>query len=188
MRYFWIISTIIILALPFYAVSAPVEEPESVEEPDAMDNGDLGPPEESQTPPSPSQAETPASQKEGKHALKKSDADKSESREDTEEGVNIAVLRVLNKVTARTQEIEAPIGSVMRAGTIEIIAHTCWKSAPEERPENAALLEISEIKQGEAPKQIFLGWMYSSSPGLSALEHPFYDVTVVACEKKALKD
>ena len=94
------------------------------------------------------------------------------------------ILQGLNKVTARAQEIEAPIGSVIRFGTIEIIAHNCWKSAPDERPENAALLEISEIRQGEAPKQIFLGWMFSSTPGLSALEHPFYDVTVVKCQKE----
>lgn len=93
------------------------------------------------------------------------------------------MLRVLNKVTARAQTVEAPIGSVVRSGTIEIVAHRCWKSAPDERPENAALIEVSEIKQGEAPTQIFLGWMFSSSPGISALEHPFYDVTVVKCEK-----
>ena len=95
------------------------------------------------------------------------------------------ILQGLNKVTAHTQEIDAPIGSVVRFGTIEIIAHSCWKAAPDERPENAALLEISEVKQGESPTQIFLGWMFSSSPGLSALEHPFYDVGVVKCVKAA---
>jgi hypothetical protein len=93
------------------------------------------------------------------------------------------VLRGLNKVTARAQTIDVPIGSSVRFGTIEIVAHRCWKSAPEDRPENAALLEISEVKQGEPPAQIFLGWMFSSSPALSALENPFYDVTVIKCAK-----
>ena len=97
---------------------------------------------------------------------------------------NTVILRGLNKVTARAQTIEATIGSVVRFGTIEIVAHRCWKSAPEERPENAALLEISEVKQGEPPARIFMGWMFSSSPALSALEHPFYDVTVVRCAKE----
>lgn len=97
------------------------------------------------------------------------------------------MLQGLNKVTAARQTLEAPIGSVIRFGTIEIIAHKCWKASPDERPENAALLEVSEIKQGEAPQHIFSGWMFSSTPALSSLEHPFYDVTVVGCGKSALK-
>ena len=31
-------------------------------------------------------------------------------------------------------------------------------------------------------EQIFSGWMFASSPGLSALEHPVYDVWVIDCE------
>jgi len=29
--------------------------------------------------------------------------------------------------------------------------------------------------------QVFSGWMFASSPGLSALEHPVYDVWVIEC-------
>lgn len=94
-------------------------------------------------------------------------------------------LQGLNKVTAKAQPIEAHIGSVTRFGTIEIVAHKCWKSSPVDRPENAVLLEVSEIKQGEAPQRIFSGWMFSSTPGLSSLEHPFYDITVISCGKSA---
>jgi hypothetical protein len=100
-----------------------------------------------------------------------------------EGGFNTVILRGLNKVTARASTIETIIGSTVRFGTLEIIAKSCWKSAPEDRPENAALLEINEIKQGEPPSKIFLGWMFSSSPGLSSLENPFYDITVVKCGK-----
>ncbi len=100
---------------------------------------------------------------------------------------NMAILQGLNKVTARAQELEAPIGSVTRFGTIEIVVHKCWKSAPTDRPENAALLEISEIKQNETPQRIYSGWMFSSTPGISSLEHPFYDVTVVECKKSDVK-
>lgn len=91
-------------------------------------------------------------------------------------------LQGLNKVTGHISQLEAPVGTVMHFGTLEIVARRCWKSAPEERPENAALLEILELKPAEAPSRIFLGWMFSSSPGLSGLEHAVYDVTVLACE------
>jgi len=28
---------------------------------------------------------------------------------------------------------------------------------------------------------VFSGWMFSSSPAISALEHPVYDITLLAC-------
>jgi hypothetical protein len=91
---------------------------------------------------------------------------------------------VLNKVTAKAETIEASVGSVTRAGTIEIIAHSCHASITPTGPENAAFLEISEVRQAETPRRIFLGWMFSSSPSLSSLESPTYDVSVIECLKK----
>ena len=95
---------------------------------------------------------------------------------------NVAVLRGLNKVIGRVSTIEVPLGTIARFDNLEIIARKCWKSPPEDRPENAILLEVREIKAGEAPKQIFLGWMFSSSPSISGLEHPVYDITAISCE------
>lgn len=97
---------------------------------------------------------------------------------------NVIKLRGLNKVTARISVIEEPLGTVMRFGNLEIIAHRCWRAKPEEQPENAALLEIRELKPGEGPQTVFSGWMFSSSPALSSLEHPVYDVTLLTCEYK----
>lgn len=90
-------------------------------------------------------------------------------------------LQGLNKVTARTSDVEAPIGVVTRFGNLELIARACHKSAPEERPENTALLEIWELRPNESPKRIFNGWMFSSSPSVSALEHAVYDIVVLEC-------
>ncbi|MGH2930162.1 MAG: DUF2155 domain-containing protein, partial [Solirubrobacteraceae bacterium] len=64
---------------------------------------------------------------------------------------------------------------------LEIVVRACRKTPPEEPPEAAACLEIHDIKPGEAPVEVFSGWMFASSPALSALEHPVYDVTVVDC-------
>ena len=95
---------------------------------------------------------------------------------------NTVVLQGLNKVTGHISKLEGPIGVTQRFGNLEIIPRRCWKSSPEDSPENAVLLEIRELKIGEESKKIFLGWMFSSSPGLSGLEHPVYDVSVVSCE------
>lgn len=95
---------------------------------------------------------------------------------------NAVRLQGLNKVTARISTVDAPLGVVTRFENLEIIPLRCWQAPPEEQPENAALLEIRELKPGEGPQAIFKGWMFASSPGLSSLEHAVYDITVLECE------
>jgi hypothetical protein len=96
-----------------------------------------------------------------------------------------AVLQGLDKVTARVSIIEAPVGHVVRFGTLEIIARVCDKRPPEEPPESASFLDIWEVRRGEPPASVFRGWMFASSPALSALEHPVYDVWVLDCRNRA---
>ncbi len=97
----------------------------------------------------------------------------------------VAVLQGLDKVTARVSKIEAPIGRVVRFGTLEIIVRTCDKRPPEETPESAAFLDIWEARRGEPAISLFRGWMFASSPALSAMEHPVYDVWVLDCANKS---
>jgi hypothetical protein len=88
-------------------------------------------------------------------------------------------------VTARVSTIVAPVGDVVAFETLEIIARTCEKRPPEEPPESAVFLDIWEVRPGEPPMSIFRGWMFASSPALSALEHPVYDVWVLDCRNTA---
>ena len=97
----------------------------------------------------------------------------------------IAVLQGLDKVTARVSTIEAPVGHPVRFGTLEIVARTCDKRPPEETPESAAFLDIWEMRPGEPAVSLFRGWMFASSPALSAMEHPVYDVWVLDCKTPA---
>ncbi len=98
---------------------------------------------------------------------------------------DIAVLQGMNKVTARVSTIEAPVGEVVKFGALEIIARNCDKRPPEETPESAAFLDIWEVHQGEAAISLFRGWMFASSPALSAMEHPVYDVWVLDCRNSS---
>lgn len=91
------------------------------------------------------------------------------------------LLQGLDKVTARISTIEAPLGKTVHFGTLEITAKRCFKRPPEESPESAAFLDIREVRPRELPQQLFTGWMFASSPALSALEHPVYDVWVKDC-------
>lgn len=100
---------------------------------------------------------------------------------DTYIDMSTAVLQGLDKVTARVSTLDAGVGQTVRFGSLEITVRACRKHPPEEEPESAAFLEIREKKADEEPKLLFSGWMFASSPALSALEHPVYDLWVVDC-------
>jgi hypothetical protein len=93
-----------------------------------------------------------------------------------------AVMQGLDKLVARVQEIEAPLNKETRFGTLQIMVRQCTVSPPEAPPEAAAFVEISEQRQGEEVRKVYSGWMFASSPALSAMEHPIYDVWVVGCK------
>ena len=93
----------------------------------------------------------------------------------------VVILQGLDKITARVSSIEMAIGSSARFGTLDITVRTCRKRPPEESPETTAFLEIRESREGQAAVLLFNGWMFASSPALSALEHPIYDVWVIDC-------
>jgi len=98
------------------------------------------------------------------------------------ESYDIVVLQGLDKVTARVSCLETPVGQFIRFGTLDIIARKCDKRPPEEQPESAAFLDISESKPGEPASNVFRGWMFASSPALNSMEHPVYDVWVLDCK------
>ncbi len=99
----------------------------------------------------------------------------------------LAVLRVLDKITARVEEINVPIEQPFKFGTLIITVRACRVAPPEETPEAAAFLEVSEIKPGSVESGVFKGWMFASSPALSAMEHPIYDLWVTGCKSEATK-
>lgn len=105
-------------------------------------------------------------------------------RESSEKNfANTVFLQALNKVSTKTSIIQIPLNSSVKFGALEVRLENCWKSAPEERPESAALLQVFEQKQGEDKKQIFFGWMFSSNPSISSIEHSVYDLTVLECKR-----
>lgn len=98
---------------------------------------------------------------------------------------NEIVLQGLDKVTARISTISISAGNTADFGTLKITLRGCEKTAPEDPPEAAAFLEIIEQRDDEEPVSLFHGWMFASTPALSALEHPVYDVWVLECRAES---
>jgi hypothetical protein len=94
----------------------------------------------------------------------------------------IATLQGLDKVAAKVSQIDAPVGSSVTFGTLSILVRDCETAPPDAPPDNAAFIQIYETPPGEKTKRLFSGWMFSSSPALSGLEHPVYDVTLLGCK------
>ena len=98
-----------------------------------------------------------------------------------------AFLQTLDKITARIATVEVSLNQPLRFGTLEIELKHCAFRPPEEPPEAAAFLEIRDIGFADESTQdktiVFSGWMFASSPAVSSLEHPVYDVTLLACAK-----
>ena len=96
-------------------------------------------------------------------------------------GKRVAELQGLDKVTARTQRFYAPVGESTRFGTLAITVSDCLVNVPEAPPESVAYLTIVDNKPGQAAEKLFAGWMFASTPSLSALDHGVYDVRVLSC-------
>ena len=98
-------------------------------------------------------------------------------------GKRVVELQGLDKVTARTQRLVAPVGELTRFGTLEIAVGDCLVNTAEASPESVAYLTIVDHKPGQAEEKLFAGWMFASAPSLSALDHGVYDVRVLACTR-----
>lgn len=96
-------------------------------------------------------------------------------------GKRVAELQGLDKVTARTQRFYAPVGETTRFGTLGITVGDCLVNTPDAPPEAAAYLTIIDHKPGQPEQKLFAGWMFASTPALSAMDDGVYDVRVLAC-------
>jgi hypothetical protein len=93
-----------------------------------------------------------------------------------------AVFAGLDKITGRTIKFDAAIGETVQFGALQVTARACNTRPPTEPTNTDAFVEVDEVTlQGEI-KRIFTGWMFASSPGLNAVEHPIYDVWLTGCE------
>ncbi len=92
-----------------------------------------------------------------------------------------AELQVLDKVTARISVLRAGVGQTAQYGTLTILVRACNARPPDEVPDAAAFLEMTDSRRAAGAERVFRGWMFANAPGVSMLEHPVYDVRVLDC-------
>lgn len=138
------------------------------------------------TPPIGEEEVAPISPKEETEAAKPPEPPQRRARYD------VAVLQVLDKVTAETLRFEAAVGKPVRYKTLIFTVRACERTAPDEPiDDSVGYLEVQSQpragpgRPGPPPRPTFKGWMYASSPGLHPLEHPVYDAWLITCRAAA---
>jgi len=100
----------------------------------------------------------------------------------------VAVVEAIDKITAESMRFEVEVGGppVRFNNSLIFTARACEVSAENELVDDAiAYLEVAlqpRAASGAAPRQIFRGWMFSSTPAISGLQHPIYDAWIVGCK------
>ena len=115
---------------------------------------------------------TPASQGSGKPDATPPSAPDSWLPRDT------ADLVVLDKVNAKAANLTLKVGQAATNASLSIALRACAVRPPDLPKDSAAYFDITDSRPG-APG--FHGWMLANEPGISMLQHPIYDVRLVAC-------
>lgn len=90
-----------------------------------------------------------------------------------------AHLRGIDRINGEVFEIIVPTGETARIRDIALKLNSC--RYPVGNPSGDAFASM-EIWESESGKYLFNGWMVASSPALSAMDHPRYDIWVMRCK------
>ncbi len=100
----------------------------------------------------------------------------------------VAVLQVLDKVTAETLRFEAPVGKRVRYKTLVVEVRACeTRGYADPEPRASAYLIVDtrtapiQASETSEDREVFRGWTFAFTPSLHAVEHPIYDLWLVAC-------
>jgi hypothetical protein len=93
-----------------------------------------------------------------------------------------ALFSGLDKITGRIINFDAAVGETVQFGALQVTPRICYTRPPTETPNTDAFIEVDEVTLQGDVKRIFSGWVFASSPGLHAVEHPIYDVWLTDCK------
>ena len=92
------------------------------------------------------------------------------------------VFQILDKITTKVTSFEVDVNNNVLFESLNIEIYACHTNPPEEIPENFVLLKVFDNINLENSKLIYQGWMISSSPAATPLEHPIYDLWLKDCK------
>ena len=91
-----------------------------------------------------------------------------------------ANFKLLDKISNKLAEKTIKVNESELIGTLNIKVYSCFTEPPNKIPEDYVLIDVKDNFQDE-DKSIYKGWMISSSPDVTPLEHPIYDLWLLGC-------
>ena len=91
-----------------------------------------------------------------------------------------ASFKLLNKTTNKVSTKDILVSSKISWETLNIEVLYCGTTPPTEIPEDYVLIDVYDTINNENTN-IYKGWMISSSPDVTPLENPIYDLWLVDC-------
>ena len=91
-----------------------------------------------------------------------------------------ANFKLLDKISNKLVEKSIKVNESDFIETLNIHVYSCLTEPPNEIPEDYVLIDVKENFQ-EQEISIYKGWMISSSPDVTPLEHPIYDLWLLGC-------
>ncbi len=108
---------------------------------------------------------------------------KLKKRKKIQTNETIVSLRALDKITAKTLDIDIILGKKKKFGYLEILPKNCKRSLDVNDSGVVAYLQVKDLSDKSDEKVfVFNGWTFSSSPTLRPFDHPVYDLWLTGCE------
>ena len=97
----------------------------------------------------------------------------------------IAAFSGLDKITARITSFDVYIDETVQFGALQITPRACYSRPPTETQRTSVFVEVDQVSLRGSVTRIFTGWMFADSPALHAVDHPVYDIWLVACKQSS---
>jgi hypothetical protein len=117
---------------------------------------------------------------------------------------NSVMMLGINRLTGTSLKFRIPVGSVVRFETINIGVTACYVSNPNEAHEAWAYVDVvdlgaapiqqmavlaqrnrAKLREAQEPHRLRKGWIIASSPTVTPIDHPNYDLSLLSCEGAA---
>ncbi len=109
---------------------------------------------------------------------------KRKNKENLQDNNSSAKLIGLDKITAKTSEININLGETKKFGPLEIKILKCGKILTNNLEDNVAYLQVKDTSENNNEKVfIFNGWTFSSNPALAPFDHAIYDLQLINCKQ-----
>ena len=91
-------------------------------------------------------------------------------------------IKVLDKVSSKTDLLKLEIGKELKFKGLLIKSLKCKNSEFDDNPEITAYIQVKDMMNKDNNEVfIFNGWTFSSSPAVNPFDHAVYDIWLTRC-------